>query len=269
MERLLSQHKLKLLYSRHKLIASDTFDNTMSGWDISGDWHVMTVDTNEDKSSGLDGGLAVNAAGSYNGGIMTKEIELDDYGEIIFEHYVQNGKDGEESESNYLNFYVDNVKKLEIQGSSPWQRCIPIGLTPGKHTIKFEYKINGSPNDKKGVIDTVMIWQGTGVDCLITEYKPPKPLKNVGSNKVLRGFTRYQEMSSADTEIKFTACFNGLHFLEFIQKSDKPFYFVDEFGVCYRGIFSESIEPKSIALNEVYIVELNMVAGQKTGFGFC
>ena len=76
-------------------------------------------------------------------------------------------------------------------------------------------------------------------------------------------------MAESDTEISFTAIFNGLDFIEFMQKSNGIFYFIDEFGICYRGIFTESIEPNRIALNEVYTVELTMTADQKAGFGFC
>jgi len=266
-ENLLNYHKLRLLYSRDKLILNEGFES-VDGWEITDDWHVMTVDTNEDKSSGLNGDIAINSAGSFWGGIMEKEIELSNYAEILFEHYVKN--ENVEDSANKLTFSVDGVKKLEIIGPSPWQRCIPIGLTPGKHTIRFEYVFEGEdPAHKKGVIDTVMVWQAKGVNCLVTEYTPPKPSKNVGSINVLRGFTRFQEMSVADTEINFTAVFEGLSFLEFMQKSDEPFYFVDEFGICYRGIFPESIDPKNIAMNQVYSVELTMIAGQKTGFGFC
>jgi hypothetical protein len=266
MYKLLNNHKLKLLYTRDKLITKDMFES-MNGWVPLGDWHVMTIDTNEDKSSGLDGNIAIQTAGSYGGGAMTKEIIVETYSEILFEYYVQNPK--WDTEPNKLTFYIDGVKKLEADGPCPWQRCSPIGLTPGKHEVKFEYQFTGAPDGKKAVVDTFTVWQGKQVDCLVTEYKPAKPSKSLGSSNILRGFTRYQEMAVADTEINFTSAFNGLSFLEFMQKSDEAFYFVDEFGVCYRGIFPKTIEPKNIAMNEVYFIELSFNADQKTGFGFC
>lgn len=267
-EELLSYHKLKLLYSKYKLKVNDTFEGNMNGWVVTkGDWHIVTVDTNVDFSSGLDGGLALNCVGSYNGGTMEKEIELENYGEIIFEYHTENPKQSEEP--NNFKFFIDNAVKLEVNGATPWQRCIPIGLTPGKHKLKFEYKFEGTPNEKKAIVDTIMIYEARNVNCLITEYNPPKPKTNINSNKILRGFTRYQEMTVADTEIQFTAIFDGLNFLDFIHQSNIPFYFVDEFGICYRGIFPESINPKSIAINQAYQIELNMIAGQKTGIGFC
>lgn len=266
MKDLLSYNKLKLLYTRNKLILNDTFE-TITGWKVKGDWHVVTVDTNVDLASGLDGNLALNCAGSYSGGIMTKEINLKNYGEIIFEYYLENIKGKEEP--NSLKFYIDDVIKLEVSGPSPWQRCIPIGITPGKHTLKYEYILKGEPNKKKAIVDTIMIYESAMVDCLIMEHSPAKPIKNINANKTIRGFTRFQEMTASDTEIAFTAGFDGIAFLEFMQKSDEAFYFVDEFGICYRGIFNENIEPKNIAINEVYFVELSMTAGQKTGIGFC
>jgi hypothetical protein len=238
------------------------------GWEITGDWHIVTVDTNVDLFAGLDGGLNLSTAGSYEGGTMKTTVECGNYSEIIFEHCVKNGYDGDNL-PNALIYYVDGLEKLRIPGPSPWQRIIPMGLTPGKHELTFTYEYEGEPNTKAGIVDTIRVWQARPVPCLITEYTPPRPARNVGSSKVLRGFTRYQEMSVADTEINFTALFNGLDYHEFMMKSDEPFYFLDEFGVCYRGIFPDTINPKSIALDAVYSIELTMIAGQKTGFGFC
>jgi len=266
MENLLNTTKLKLLYAKDKAVYNDSFES-LTDWLITGDWHIMTVNTNEDKSSGLDGNIAINTIGSYLGGVMQKEIELKNYSEILFEYYIQNSN-AEIGPSKIL-FYIDSILKKEIKGPAPWQRIKPIGLIPGKHMIKFEYVFEGEPGDRKAVIDNVLIYEAKKVNCLINEYKPAKPIRNLGSNKTLRGFTRYQEVAESDTEISFTATFNGLDFIEFMKKSDSIFYFVDEFGICYRGIFAENIEPNNIALNEVYTVELTMTADQKTGFGFC
>ncbi len=269
MNKLLSYHKLKLLLPRHYRFLKDTFEGgVMFDWKVKeGDWHIVTVDTNVDSTAGLDGDLALNCLGSYYGGIVEKQIRLNNYGEVIFEFHTQNPKQKEEP--NSLTFSVDGVVKLKVDGPTPWQRCIPIGLTPGTHNLSFEYKVTGEPNEKKAIIDSIYLYQAKTIDCIITDYTPPKPIRNLNANKTLRGYTRYQEMTVADTEITFTATMNGLHFQDFMQNYDSPFYFVDEFGVCYRGIFVSTINPTGIALNEVYTIELSMIAGQKTGIGFC
>ncbi len=266
MHTLLKNPSLKLLLARDKLIMQDTFENGLGSWQTDGSWHKVTVDSNADQSSGLDGNLALDCMGAYEAGTVEKTVELQNYGEISFEHYVQNNKN---EGTNYLKFYIDDTLKLEIKGPSPWYRCDPIGLTPGEHTLKFEYVLEGAPNEKKAVVDTIVIEEAKDVPCLITTYKPPKPIKNLAKNSILRGYTTYQEMVESDTEIEFVAAFNGLEFHEFMIQSDREFYFVDEFGVCYRGIFEEAPEPKSIALRKVYYVELILVASSKVGIGFC
>ena len=75
-------------------------------------------------------------------------------------------------------------------------------------------------------------------------------------------------MTASDTEINFSAIFDGPTYLEFTANCDKIFYFVDEFGVCYRGLFPSNIEPESKALSSLYYVALFMVCPQKAGVGF-
>ena len=266
MHTLLKRPVLRLLLAKYKLIAEDTFENDLGTWQTDGSWHKVTVESNIDQSSGLDGNLALNCMGAYESGIVEKTIQLENYGEISFEHYIQNNKN---EGANYLRFYIDDALKLEIKGPSPWYRCDPIGLTPGEHKLKFEYVFEGTRNEKKAVVDTIIIEEAKDVPCLITTYTPPKPIKKLASNSILRGFTTYQDMVESDTEIEFVAAFNGLEFHDFMIHSDQIFYFVDEFGVCYRGIFESGVEPKSIALKKVYYVELVMVASSKVGIGFC
>lgn len=267
MRSLLNNHKLRLIQARHKKIVEDTFDSGLDGWTpLEGDWHQVTVDTNVDEKTGIEGDFLINAAGSYYGGTVEKEIELNNYGEIIFERYVKNNK--EETGGNKLNFYIDDVLKLSIDGPTPWRRIEPIGISPGKHTLKFEYIVEGEPNHKSGVFDSFTVWEGRTINTTIARYTPPKPVKNIAQNKTLRGHTRYQEMVASDTEIDFSAIFNGPSFLDFMANSDKIFYFVDEFGVCYRGLFPNKIEPESKALNTLYYVNLTMEAPQKAGVGF-
>lgn len=266
MRDILSNPRLRLLRTRHKRVFYDSFEgDELVGWNIEGNWHVMTIDTNEDVSSGLDGNLAINSAGSFFGGIMKRTIHLDNFGEIIFNHYVQNPNSRESP--NALRFYIDGDLKLEVRGASPWQACEPIGLSPGEHEIAFEYIVD-DPSLKKGVVDDIEVWEGRDIDTLITRYTPPKPAKNLVRNDILRGYTRFQEMSAVDTEVEFTAAFNDLAFLDFQRHSESTYYFIDEFGTCYRGIFADEYSPENIALNRVYLINLVLLAGQKTGVGF-
>lgn len=281
---LLNYHSLKLLLARDKLIMKDDFERGTGdfyGWDtwmtgggeLQHGWHIMTIESNEDASSGLEGDTAVNTFGAWYESIAEKEIELENYGEISFEHYIKNDplKDGLPREGNILRFYIDEQLKLEVKGPSPWYRCEPIGITPGRHKLKFEYILpeDKNPYERKAVIDTITVYQARDVKCLITEYTPPKPVKGTSKTAILRGFTIYQEMTEADTNIEFSAVFEGLDYHDFILHASSIFYFVDEFGVCYRGLFDGEIEPKSIALSKQYITNLTMTAGQKTGVGFC
>lgn len=266
MQELLKNPRLRLLRARHKLAFHDTFDCTdLSAWTIDGHWQVMTEYTNADASLGIDGNLATHSLGSFYGGTIKRSIELNHFGEIFFNHYVQNPRERECP--NYLNFYINGVQKLHIRGASPWQACEPIGLPPGQHEIMFEYIVD-KPNLRKGVVDDIEVWECVDVDALITSYTPPRPVKDFARNNTLRGYPRFQEMVATPTEIEFSAAFNDLAFLDFQRHSDSVYYFRDEFGTCYRGIFADAYTPEHIALNSVYVVSLNLLAGQKTGVGF-
>lgn len=272
LHQLLSCHRLRLMRAKYRLVMEDTFEESLCGWTVTaGEWHPMTINSNIDESSGLDGSeVAINTAGSYDGGCLEKSVWLDNYGEISFEHYVQNNESSLARTANYLRFYVDGILKLEIKGPSPWFRCVPVGLTPGRHRLKFEYDLNGGNREaKKAVIDTITIYEAKDIPCLINRYYPPAPVKALAQNEILRGFSIYQEMCESDTKIEFTALFQGRYFHEFMANSEQIYYFLDEFGVCYRGSFPESIEPENIALGAVYGVNLVMIAGQKVGIGFC
>lgn len=261
---LLSYHKLKLIQARQRKIIEDTFDDGMGEW--YGGFHHVTVDTNIDDKTGIEGDFLIDAAGSYNGGVVMRDFELENYGEIVFERYVRN--DDVETGGNQLNFYIDDVLKMSIDGPSPWRRVEPIGVAPGKHTVKFEYIVEDRPNLKSGIFDTFTVWEGRSINTTITNYTPPKPYKNVASNDTLRGHTRFQEMVLSDTEINFSAIFKGESFIDFMANSGEVFYFVDEFGVCYRGLFPNSINPECKAMNKLYYINLSMIAPQKVGVGF-
>lgn len=267
MKNLLKNHKLKLILARQRKIVEDTFDSGMGNWNVvSGDFHHVTVDTNVDDKTGIEGEFLIDAAGSYEGGVTERVVTLDNYGEVVFERYVKN--DEPDTGKNRLNFYIDGVLKYSVDGPTPWRRIEPIGISPGTHILRFEYIVEGSLINKSGIFDSFTIWEGRDINTIIAKYTPPRPVKSIGQNKTLRGHTRFQEMVASDTEINFSAMFDGPSFLEFMANSDEIFYFVDEFGVCYRGIFPSLVDPESKALNHLYYVNLSMYAPQKAGVGF-
>lgn len=267
MRKLLKHHNLNLIQARHKKVIEDTFDTGLGEWQVvSGDWHHVTVDSNADDKMGIEGGVLFDSAGSYSGGVTQRTVTLENYGEILFERYVKN--DDVSTGKNRLNFYIDDVLKFSLDGPTPWRRAEPIGISPGTHTVKFEYVLEGPPSGKSGIFDTFTIWEGRPIDAVITKYTPAKPVRNISQNKTLRGYTRSQEMTASDTEINFSAMFSGLSYLDFVVNSNEIFYFVDEFGVCYRGIFPNGIDPESKVLKHLYYANLSMLAPQKAGVGF-
>jgi hypothetical protein len=209
--------------------------------------HQVKVDTNADDKTGIEGDFLINSAGSSSGGIAEREIFLENYEEIVFERYVKNDKAN--TGKNKLNFYIDGVLKLSVEGPSPWRRIEPIGVSPGKHIVKFEYIVERSLSHKSGIFDTFTVWEGRTINTTIAKYAPAKPIRQIAQNKTLRGYTRFQEMTASDTEVNFSAMFDGSSFLEFMANSDKIFYFVDEFGICYRGLFPSLIDPEGKALS--------------------
>ncbi len=268
MKDLLAYHKLRLIHANQIINVFEDYNNKSLGeWQIvAGEWHPITVDSNADVSGGLSGDLAVDCIGSYAGGDIEREIELEEFGEITFGHYVQNEHlDGNPN----LKFYIDDVLKLEVKGPTPWYTCAPIGITPGLHKLRFSYDPDGDLWGKKAVIDTFTISIGKDISCIISNYTPAKPIRNLAENKILRGNTQYQQMTKSDTEISFTATFSGRDFAHFMAISEDVFYFIDEWGICYRGIFPDDTEPSSIALNHVYTVELILKSDSQVGRGFC
>ena len=267
MGQLVKNPQIKLMLAKHKLVMKDTFESTSCGWvTTQGEWHKVTVDSNADQSSGLDGTIAVDSFGSYQGGRTGKYVNLDNYSEVSFEHYIQNDK---VKGKNKLLFYVDGVVKVEVTGPSPWYRCEPIGLTPGKHYLEFEYIPDGEVMGKKAVVDTITIWESRDINCLITEHTPARPIKGIAENKTLRGYSIYQQMVRSSTMVEFTAMFDGLSYHDFSIHQDEVFYYLDEFGVCYRGILFEPFEPKSKSFKTLFYVDINIKANNPVGVGFC
>ncbi|OON98295.1 MAG: hypothetical protein ATN35_05590 [Epulopiscium sp. Nele67-Bin004] len=149
-----------------------------------------------------------------------------------------------------------------------WYRVSPIGIGIGTHKLKFVYDNEGDPMGKKAVIDTFNIMEGVDVDCLIYDYTPAKPATALANNKILRGNTKYQKMSKSDVEINFKAYFNQLEYHHFMSICQDDFYFKDEFGTIYRGIFDDGISPELIVMNNLYSVSLALKSDSIIGKGF-
>ena len=99
MHDLLIAHKLKLFYTRHKTAFEDKFDAYVPegqvipppGWTINaGEWHIVTYDTNVDNFLGIGRDIMINTAGSYYGGVMSRQVVCHEYSEIVFEYAVKN-----------------------------------------------------------------------------------------------------------------------------------------------------------------------------------
>lgn len=260
---------LDLYRARHKKIYNQPFNSEIT--DFTGDvdilhWHRVTVDTNTDQSSGLMGGIALDCAGCYESGYMEKTIALEAIGEMTFDYYIQNSN--ETTVTNRLAVYVDGEKKWEMFGHMPWRRCEPIGLPSGTHTIRFEYYTTDT-SGQKVILDNIEVWEGYKLDVLVTlDYTPPVPIIKDAESKTLRGFTYQQQMCEYDTDISFIIEADASNYLDLRNNIANPHYFVDEFGMCYRGKITNFPKPKSPALTVLYIVEFTMKCPQKVGDSF-
>lgn len=258
-----------LYLAQNEIVLHNTFDkkDDISPWNLidGEEFHWVNVETNVDGLEDLEGQFLVDAMGSYHGGTVETEIELETFGEIIFEYYFQNFTDVAD---NYFKFYIDDEVKLEGNQTTPWQRIRPIGIRPGKHSLKFEYNPGASLNEKKFAVDNIIIYQSKKINCIIRDYKPPKPSLNLVENKILRGFTRKQEMTKADTTIKFQAIFYSEYYEDFVRVFKRPFYFVTEYGTCYRGTFA-GYDIENIGLCSAYSFDLELICDQEIGIGFC
>ncbi len=267
--------ELKLYVAQNELLFVDDFESDLAaegdipnGWVASKDfqsdenfmdWHVMSIDTNEDQSTGLDGGIKIKSLGSYWGGSVEKEFTIDCFGELIFEYYLQN--DDPDAPANFLEFWLDGEIYFRAVKATPWRRIEPIVLYPGTHTIKFVYDCRGVEKLRKAAFDNVTLWGSRRLFCKIHDYKPPRPDLNYTENKILRSFTRRHEMREHDTPIEFKATFYAEQYIDFSLLYKRVFYFVDEFQRCFRGVF-EKFEIENIALGSAYTFELELICGR-------
>lgn len=106
---------------------------------------------------------------------------------------------------------------------------------------------------------------GVQVPCCITNYKPPVPILNRKGNKVLLGYTHFQEKLKSDTAVRFTAAFDinskkdQEDFKTFRKRYNEIFYFQDEMETLYKGVFQNSYDVETPIEGDIYYVSLEMV----------
>lgn len=107
--------------------------------------------------------------------------------------------------------------------------------------------------------------KGGNVGGVITNYKPPVPKLDVKGNKVLLGYTHFQEGIKSDTTIRFSIVFDinseedKLKYLKFIRSYNQYFYFIDEFGIKFKGKFISTFDPDMPIEGEIYYISLEML----------
>lgn len=109
--------------------------------------------------------------------------------------------------------------------------------------------------------------KGTEVQGVITNYKPPVPVINNKGNKVLLGYTHFQEGLKADTKIKFSIAFDINtqedinNFKLFRSRYNEYFYFKDELGTLYKGKLVNSYDINMPIEGEIYYISLELLCG--------
>ncbi|MCB2300399.1 hypothetical protein [Clostridium tagluense] len=109
--------------------------------------------------------------------------------------------------------------------------------------------------------------KGAEVPGTITNYKPPAPVLDTKGNKVLLGYTHFQDGIKSDTIIKFTIVFdiNSIedvnNFKKFRSKYNEFFYFVDELKTLYKGRLTGAYEIDSPIEGDIYYIGLEMLCG--------
>lgn len=103
------------------------------------------------------------------------------------------------------------------------------------------------------------------VPCTITNYKPPAPVLNRKSNKVLLGYTHFQEKLKADTIIKFSMAFvieteeDKKNFINFRNRYNDSFYFIDEFNITYKGCLQSNYDAETPVEGDIYYIAVEML----------
>ena len=105
---------------------------------------------------------------------------------------------------------------------------------------------------------------GTEVNGVITNYKPPLPSFKVIKNKPLKGNTRFQKINGQnDARIKFSVVFDisecgSSAYIKFMNHYHDLFKFVDEWGRYYTGHLETGIDIDMPIEGEIYYIGVEM-----------
>lgn len=114
-------------------------------------------------------------------------------------------------------------------------------------------------------------FDGTEVNGVITNYKPPVPIFKSIKNKPLKGNTRFQTINTKnDTKIKFSIAFNIADcgkdaYKRFISNYGNVFKFIDEWGDTYTGKFEDNIDIDTPIEGDIYYIALEMFCNCEVG----
>lgn len=109
--------------------------------------------------------------------------------------------------------------------------------------------------------------KGIEVQAVVANYKPPAPILNNKGNKVLLGYTHFQQELKSDTKIKFSIVFDINtqedinNFKEFRSKYNEYFYFIDELETLYKGKFINEYNIETPIEGEIYYISLELLCG--------
>jgi hypothetical protein len=255
---------ITLYKAEHDVFLNDEFDYDIDGWTVTdGEWHHVTIDTNDDNSLGLEGDVLVGAMGSYYGGSVVRTIELPFWGEFAFDFLLQNNL----GIKNRLRLQLNGITILDLSRPTTFQRSRIYGLPAGKHEFKFIYDVEDDVLGHKAVIDNFLVTTAKRIPCFVQNYVPPSPMLDLGMTKILRGHTRTQEMKRRDTTISFSAQMIPIHYVYLQQCYHGVFYIVDEFTNIYRGIITK-YAPKGQVVGRLYLVDLTFMCDSDIGVGF-
>jgi hypothetical protein len=105
---------------------------------------------------------------------------------------------------------------------------------------------------------------GTAVNGVIANYKPPLPSFKLIKNKPLKGNTRFQRINGKnDATIKFSVVFDisecgAQAYKTFMAHYQDLFTFIDEFGRSYTGRLNPSMEMDMPIEDEIYYIGVEM-----------
>lgn len=257
---IVAPRQTQLFLAEHKIIYKSNFSEGLGDFvNADGLWHKVTVDTNLDVSSGLTGGLAIDAMGCYRGGSTDITFNLNTFGEFTFDYYLQNDL---KTNPNLLTVAINNDNKLSMEGPRPWTSHPPIVLNRGTNEVEFAYDPtaytdpDNIPDGKKVIVDNFIATEAKELPLLIQTTDLIKPKNEVTSNKTLRGETIYQRSKKDTMAVNITIIADAVDLNELMINIHRIFYFKDEFNFIYRGVIVDEPSIQRIAYSKYYTVKI-------------